>query len=363
MISMHKKIIFCLLPGLVFFACKQTNKEPVITVPASPDSVKVFVLKKEDVKKQLVFPSELIPYEKAELFSKANGYVKTIKTDIGDRVQKGQLLATIDAPELISNYEQANAELQAANSRYTGSADAFHRLENAAKVSGTIATGELERSRNQMKADEASVAAAKSKLSTFAQMKDYLMIRAPFSGIITQRNADAGALVGASNTKPILIIENTEMLRLRVPVQEAFTGAQPDSSSIAFTVDAQPDKKYFAKLSRKSGTISKENRTETWEFIINNPKQELKSGMYANAVIKLDRPTPSFVVVPSAIATTLEKKFAIRLKGGKAEWVDIRNGMNTGDKIEIFGNLSEGDTLLVKATDEIKPGTRLIAKK
>ena len=363
MISMYKKIIRCLLPGVLFFACKRANKEPETATTASPDSVKVFVLKKEDVKKQLVFPSELIPFEKAEIFAKANGYIKTIKADIGDRVQKGQLLATVDAPELISNYEQANAELQAVNSKYTGSTDAFHRLENAAKVSGTIATGELERSRNQMKADEASVAAAKSKLSTFAQMKDYLMIRAPFSGIVTQRNADAGTLVGTSNTKPILIIENTELLRLRVPIQEAFTGARPDSSSISFTVDAQPDKKYFAKLTRKSGTISTQNRTETWEFIINNPKQELKSGMYANAVIKLDRPTASFVVVPSAIATTLEKRFAIRLKDGKAEWVEVRNGMNTGDKIEIFGNLSEGDTILLKATDEIKPGTKLIPKK
>ena len=243
------------------------------------------------------------------------------------------------------------------------SADAFHRLETAAKVSGTIAAGELEKSRNQWKADQASMEAAVSKWGTYQQMANYLIIRAPFSGIITQRNADAGALVGNTNAKSIFVIENTETLRLRVPIQEAYTGAQPDSSSIAFTVDAQPDKKYFAKLSRKSGTISKESRTETWEFIIHNPKQELKSGMYANAVIKLNRPTASFTVFPSAIATTLEKRFAIRLKDGKAEWVDIRNGMNTGDKIEIFGNLAEGDTLLVKATDEIKPGTKLIPKK
>lgn len=363
MISMQNKIISYILPGIFLLACKQENKEAVAATSASPDSVKVFILKKEDVKKQLVFPAELIPFEKAEIFAKANGYIKSIKADIGDRVQKGQVLATVDAPELVSNYEQANAELQAATSKYTGSADAFHRLETAAKVSGTIATGELERARNQMSADQASVAAAKSRVSTYAQMKDYLIIRAPFSGTITQRNADAGALVGSANAKPILVIENTAMLRLRVPIQEAYTGAQPDSSSIAFTVDAQPDKKYFAKLSRKSGTISKENRTETWEFIINNPKQELKSGMYANAVIRLDRPTASFTVVPSAIATTLEKRFSIRLKDGKAEWIDVRNGMNTGDKIEIFGNLSEGDTLLVKATDEIKPGTKLIPKK
>jgi membrane fusion protein, multidrug efflux system len=127
-------------------------------------------------------------------------------------------------------------------------------------------------------------------------------------------------------------------------------------------VDAQPDKKYYAKLSRKTGAINKDNRTETWEFLFNNNNQELKSGMYANATIKLGRTGNSFVVAPSAIATTLEKRFVIRLKGGVAEWIDVRNGMNTGDKIEIFGNLNEGDTLLLKATDEIKTGTKLLAK-
>ena len=108
--------------------------------------------------------------------------------------------------------------------------------------------------------------------------------------------------------------------------------------------------------------IGKDNRTETWEFLFKNDKEELKSGMYANAIIKLGRTAASFAVASSAIATTLEKKFVIRLKNGRAEWVDVRNGMNLGDKIEVFGNLNEGDTLLMKATDEIKSGVKLNAR-
>lgn len=366
MICIPKKIlqpVFAfLLTGIVIISCKGPVAEKTATV-ATQDSVKFFILKKEAVKKQLVFPSELLPVERAEIFAKANGYIKTIKVDIGDHVQKGQVLVIVDAPELIANYEQANADLQAARARYNASNDVFQRLENASKVSGTIATGELEKSRNQLKADEASVEAARSRLSALSQMKEYLILRAPFGGTITQRNADAGALVGTAGSKPILVIENTEELRLRVPVQEALTGALPDSSSIAFMVDAQPDKKFYAQLSRKSGSINTSNRTETWEFVYRNKQQELKSGMYANAIINLNRPTPSFAVMPSVIATTLEKKFIIRIKAGKTEWVDVRNGLNTGDKIEIFGNLAEGDTVLIKATDEIKPGTKLLLKK
>jgi len=354
---------FCaiLVASVLFNACTSDNKDQQ-TKPVAQDSTAVFILQKQEVNKKFSFPSELTPLERAEIFAKVSGYIKTVKVDIGDKVQQGQVLAIIEAPEMLSNYAQASADVQFANSKYIASLDAFTRIENAAKVNGTVATGELEKSRNQMLADKAAHEATKAKLNAYAQLKDYLTIRSPFSGIIVQRNADIGTLVGTANNKPILVIENTATLRLKVPVQEAYTTALPDSSFISFTVDAQPDKKYFAKLSRKTGAINKDNRTETWEFIYNNSKQELKSGMYANATMKLGRSGTSFVVAPSAIATTLEKRFVIRLKDGKAEWIDVRNGMNTGDKIEIFGNLNEGDTLLMKATDEIKEGTKLIGK-
>lgn len=354
---------FCaiLVASVLFNACTSDNKEQQ-TKPVAQDSTTVFILQKQEVNKKFSFPSELTPLERAEIFAKVSGYIKTVKVDIGDKVQQGQVLAIIEAPEMLSNYAQASADVQFANSKYIASLDAFTRIENAAKVNGTVATGELEKSRNQMLADKAAHEATKAKLNAYAQLKDYLTIRSPFSGTIVQRNADIGTLVGTANNKPILVIENTATLRLKVPVQEAYTTALPDSSFISFTVDAQPDKKYFAKLSRKTGAINKDNRTETWEFIYNNSKQELKSGMYANATMKLGRSGTSFVVAPSAIATTLEKRFVIRLKDGKTEWIDVRNGMNTGDKIEIFGSLNEGDTLLMKATDEIKEGTKLIAR-
>lgn len=347
--------------GIIFTACTTKENEQQ-TKTVAQDSAIVFVLQKQEVNKKFTFPSELTALERAEIFAKVSGYVKSIKVDIGDKVRKGQVLAIIEAPEMLSNFEQASADVQFANSKYISSLDVFTRLENASKVAGTIATGELEKSRNQMLADKAAHEAAKAKLNSYSQLKDYLFIRSPFNGTIIQRNADIGTFVGSANNKPILVLENTSALRLRVPVQEAYSTAIPDSNFISFTVDAQPDKKYFAKLSRKTGSINKENRTETWEFIINNGLQELKSGMFANATMKLGRKASSFVVAPSAIATTLEKRFVIRLKNGKAEWIDVRNGMNTGDFIEIFGNLNVGDTLLFKATDEIKEGTLLVPK-
>jgi multidrug efflux pump subunit AcrA (membrane-fusion protein) len=84
--------------------------------------------------------------------------------------------------------------------------------------------------------------------------------------------------------------------------------------------------------------------------------------MYANATIKLGRKEASFVVPSTAVATNLEKRFVIRLKDGKTEWIDVRNGINLDDKIEIFGSLTPGDTLLVRSSDEIKEGVQLVFK-
>ena len=127
-------------------------------------------------------------------------------------------------------------------------------------------------------------------------------------------------------------------------------------------MDAQPGVTYKASLSRKAGALNLVNRTETWEFIFPNKNNQLKSGMFANASLRLSRKDPSFIVPSSAVATNLERRFVIRVNSCKAEWIDVRNGINLGDKIEIFGNLQEGDSLLVRATDEIKEGRPLVLK-
>jgi len=354
-------LVFIIVTTIVATGCKNnaTKKE---TQTDKTDSVAVFILQKGTLNKEISFPGELIPIERAEIFAKVSGYVSSIKVDIGDVVKKGQVIAILDAPEMIASYSQVNSDMQAAKSKYIGSLDAYNRITNAAKVEGTIASGELERIKSQMIADSASLEAAKSKLKAYAQLKDYLVIRAPFSGEVTQRNIDPGTLVGTINAKPMLIIENNSTLRLRLAVPEAYTSANSNISSVHFTVDAYPGVLYDAKLSRKAGALNLVNRTETWEFIYPNKDKQLKSGMFANATLKFSRPTTTFIVPASAVMTNLERRFVIRLKNGRTEWVDVRNGIVADNKTEIFGSLSEEDTLLERGTDEIKQDKKFIPK-
>ena len=349
------------LAVLLLSACKKESHKQQEGNPKQ-DSTAVFILKKESFDKQTSFPGELIPLERAEVTAKIAGYVKSIKVDIGDHVQKGQVLVTLDAPEMITNYVQVNSDLQSAKSKYLGSQDAFKRIVQASRVEGTVALGEMERFKMQMLGDSATYESFKSRLNAVGQLNDYLTIRAPYSGIITQRNVDPGTLVGPANAKAMLVIENTTFLRLRLPIPEAYIASNPENALASFTVDAYPGRIFEAKLSRKSGALNLTNRTETWEFMYPNKSYQLKSGMFANASIKFARPAPTFFVPVSAVVTNLEKRFVIRLKNGKTEWVDVRSGISVNDRTEIFGSLLEGDTLIFRGTDEIKEAQSLIVK-
>ena len=246
-------------------------------------------------------------------------------------------------------------------SKYLGTLDAYNRVVNAAKVPGTIAEGEIETMKNRMLADSAALDAARSKKNAFAQLKDYLSIRSPFDGIITARNVDPGTLVGTGDKSPMLVLEDISRLRLRVPVPEAYSSLIMDTATARFSVEAQPGVFFNATLSRKANALNLANRTETWEFLFDNSMNQLKSGMFANVTISLHRQDSSFVVPSQAEMTNQEKQVILRLKNGTIQWVDVHNGIDLGKKIELFGDLEIGDTILSRGTDEIKPGKRFIA--
>ena len=357
--SYMKPLIFMTLAVFLLAACKNNSasKQTSVTTTSAPDTVPVFILHDTSVAKAVELPAELLPYEQSELFARVQGYVKEMKVDIGDRVRQGQILALIEAPELNTKEAEYQSSLQAAKAKYMSSNDMYQRLNKAsqAKTPGIVAPVELTRSRNQLLADSASYQASKQLAQSYQQVAGLLVLKAPFDGIITTRNADRGALVG--NNQVVLTVQNNRTLRLRIAVPELYIASNPASKQANFRVDAFPEKLFTATLSRKSGTIDPNTRTEQWEYIFDNRINQLIAGSFAYVKLNLQREGNSFIIMPTAIATTQERKFVIRIKDGKAEWVDVRQGMSTERGMEVFGNLSNGDTLLLRATDERKPGS------
>jgi len=349
---------------LLFTACNTAKTDPAITGAATSvaaaqaaDTVQAFLLKTDTLKKVVELPGELLPYLQTDLFAKVQGYVQAMKVDIGDRVRKGQTLAIIQAPEVNTQVAQSLAAVQAAKAKLTASSDNYIRLYQASQSPspGIVAPVDLVNSRNQMLADSASYEALRQQSNAYKEVSGYLYVTAPFDGVITARKADPGALV--SSNAMLLTVQDNNTLRLRVAVPEIYVSTAGGNKTLSFSVDAYPQQRFTGALTRKTETIDPATRTELWEFDVDNRPHLLKAGTFVYAKIALGRSTPSFVLPPSAIATTLERKFVICVKDGKAEYVDVRQGMTTDAGVEVFGNLLIGDTLVTKATDERKPGT------
>ena len=327
-------------------------------VPAM-DTISVFILKAVTLKKSVELPGELIPYEQTDLYAKVSGFVKTMNVDIGDHVHKGQILAIIEAPEINTQFVQAESSIQAAKAKWTASKDNYDRLFNASQSPspGIVAPVDLISSRNQMEADSATYEATRQQAKAYKEVSGYLYITSPFDGVITARKTDPGALVGA--TTMLLTVQYNKTLRLRVAVPEIYVASASKVPSIQFGIDYIQEQKFkWITLTRKSETIDPVTRTELWEFEVNNSNHLLKAGVFANARIAIERNGQSFVIPASAIATTLERKFVIKVMQGVAHWVDINQGINTDSGVEIFGDLKAGDTLVLKSTDERKSGTK-----
>ena len=348
---------------LLLAACNNPASETQpVKSPGTADTVRAFVLKTGNVEKQTTLPGELLSYDQADIHPKVTGYIKELRVDIGSLVKKGQVLAIVEAPEIQSGVEAAAGKMQAAKAKYAASRDTYDRILQASASDGVIAPDELQRARNQMLADSADFQAAVYATQSSRQVGNYLVIEAPFTGVITQRNVNVGAYVGTPNEKAMLQIQDNSRLRLQVAVPEALIGVQLKDNKVHFSTKANPDQLFEGVLVRRSGSIDPVTRTEIWEFEIKNDKNILKPGSYADVRLNVSRGRPSFVVPFPAVVTTLEKKFVIRVRGGATEWVDVAQGINLADRTEVFGKLNEGDTLVVKGNEELKPGTRVIAR-
>jgi membrane fusion protein (multidrug efflux system) len=364
-----KKSLFILLLSGWLMACSesktaQTSSTQASTSPAEakPDTMVALVLTSGPVEKAINLPGELLPFERVQLRAKVPGFIRRIAVDIGSPVRAGQILAVLDAPEQQARLAEARSRVQVSQAKLAASQDVYRRLSRAAQTPGVVAESELARVHGQVVADSAESAASRYAANALRDIDGYLVLRAPFDGIITKRNADVGTYVGSATDQPILEIENNRTLRLRVAMPEALTGGQLKGNQVSFTTKAIPNQKQNAVLVRKSESIDVGTRSEIWEFRVENTAHQLKSGMFADVTLNLSRAKPSVVVPFSTVVTTLERKFVIRVVDGQTQWVDVRPGLNVTEGVEIFGDLQPGDTLVLKANEEIKPDTKVVTR-
>lgn len=372
---MNKLFKSVLLPSfivgvIIISSCNSNRNQPLAEQNHDKENIsasitETFILHKGKLSTNLQIPGELIPYQQVDLYAKESSFVKKLYVDVGSEVKQGQLLVSMEAPEINSNVAAAKSKLQSQEAIYTASNANYDRLIETSKTPGTISKNDIDQATARKNSDRADLDAAKSAYQAVAATRAYLDIRAPFTGVITARNINLGAYVGPSgkgSDMPLFVLQEQKHLRLIISVPELYTGLLEQNDEVAFSVKALPNQNFKAKVKRMAGALDERLRSERLEMDVFNNTKKLLPGMYAEVSIPLPASNSTFVIPKTALVTSTERVFVIKINNQKAQWIDVKKGREAGDQVEIYGKLVEGDQLVKTATDEIRDGSTIKTK-
>jgi RND family efflux transporter MFP subunit len=339
----------------------------------APAHVEMVKVESHSASRTIPLTSELQPYLQTDIEARVPGYVVKVLVDRGSLVHRGQLLVQLSAPEMSaqtnamdSALHQAEAEVAQAQAQAAAAASTYARLQQAARTPGAVAGNELEQAEKQkdaaaslVESRQAAVRSAKSKLQATKDMESYLNVTAPFDGTITDRFVHPGMMVDAGGHTPLLKLQQITHLRLVVPVPESYVGSIAQGKSVTFHVPARPGKSYSGKIARVPNALDPQNRTMMVELDVFNTDKTLAPGMYPTVDWPVGSNDNALYVPTTSVVTTTARTFVITVVNGRAHWVNVRKGPAAGEQVAIRGDVSEGQAVVKRATDEIREGSAI----
>jgi RND family efflux transporter MFP subunit len=356
---------------VVGLACRGLRSHAQNTAGAdSPVMPTVAVAKvvREDLFKSVTIPAEFRPYLEVELHAKISGYVNKMNVDFGDKVKAGELLATIEVPELRDELNAAIAAEQKADADYTNTSLINSRLQSVNKQHpNLVAQQELDTAAANDQMAVAALAAAKADAGKYQTLENYTRITAPFDGVVTRRYADPGALIQAgtssdTQTLPLVRVSDNYLLRLDFPVDVDFVRDIRVGDPVQVRVESLGNKAFTGTVSRFSGDVDDNTRKMTAEIEVPNPNLELDPGMYATVDLKVEDHTNALSIPIEAVAGGQVPSVLIVNSGDQIEQRPVQLGFETPDKYEVLSGLAEGDRVVVGNHSEIQNGQKVQPK-
>jgi RND family efflux transporter MFP subunit len=366
------------------------------TVGSSAVTVPVVAAARRDLHADLTLTAEFEPYQEVELMAKIAGYVRSIAVDVGDRVRQGQVLATLDIPEMENELakaaaviEQADAELEMASGqakRTEAAHDIAHlshdRLQRAAaREKGLIPQQEVDEVRARDLAAEAEHAAARSSLAAAQQragvaraeqarvrtMLQYASIVAPFDGVITRRYANVGSMIQAGTSSqtqamPLVRVSDSRRLRLILPVPEQDVPRVQVGQEVSVLVPSL-DKTFPGRVARSSGRVQQTTRTMDTQVDVANPEWELVPGMYARVELRVAHKKDALTIPIGAVDRTGRTAQVFRVDHDQIRATPVELGMETAEAFEVLSGIAEGDLVVVGRRSDLRDGQKVQLKR
>ena len=315
---------------------------------------------------EIVLPGNTQAFSDSPIYARTSGYLKRWYFDIGAHVQKGQLLAEIETPEVDQQLLQARADLDTAQANLNIAKITATRWQDLVS-DGSVSQQETDQAVSNLSAVKAAAESSAANVRRLEQLQSFEKIYAPFDGIVTARNTDIGALIDAgANTQPRELFHMAAIgkLRLYVSVPEVYSRAARSGAPATLTLDEFPGQAFHGTLVRNSNSIDIASRTLLVEVDVDNPTGQLLPGAYVFVHLKLPDETRS-VTIPSNTLIFRKEGLQIGLvRNGKAELVPIKTGRDYGNSVEIVSGLQPTDAVIVDPSDSLVTGmpVRLVSK-
>ncbi|MDB6122802.1 MAG: Efflux transporter, family, subunit [Pedosphaera sp.] len=366
--------------GLIALQSLRGNTHPALEV-ANLVTVAVAKVTRENLAETQTFQAEFRPYQEIDLHAKVAGFVQSISVDIGDKVQQGEVLATLEIPELQEDLEKATAverrneeEIKLAAAAHDDAHLAFTRISNINKAKPhLIAQQELDTAQARDRTTEAALAAARqgaqvsqAEVKKLKAMLGYCKITAPFSGVITRRFADEGALIQggvspSTQAMPLVRLSQNDRLRLIFPVSVSYVSRIAIGEPVEIAIQAS-GKTISGTICRATKKVDTATRTMEVEVDVPNADLSLIPGIYASVALKLDHREKVLTVPTEALSRQKATTVYVLTQQNEVEERPVTLGLETPDKVEIVAGLHENDLVIIGTRAQVKSGQKVTPK-
>lgn len=334
------------------FSCQSDDKQSGATaheVEMKVQTVEVVRPMQRSFSAEVLITGTARPNQKVMIYAMESGFVQAMQKDIGDLVRKGEVIAMLVNPELLRAYEMKKAQLNAKQSVY-------ERLKSVQAQTPALTPIQM------VEEAEADYLSAKAEWNAIQDRLNFLNVKAPFTGKITQRLIDEGALVqsGLTQSSPQGIAELQEVspIRLTLPLPESDIAAIDKGMKVTVTFPELPGEAFSATVSRTAGALDPASKTMQVEIDINNGKGLIKPGMYAKAVMQISSRV-GVLSLPVTAQTVYQNQLFVFVvnEENKIERIPLRKGLSNKDYFEVLNpELTENSFVVVQGKGLVEPG-------
>jgi RND family efflux transporter MFP subunit len=304
----------------------------------------------------LQLPGQTRAYIEAPIFAQTSGYLKKWYFDIGAKVKAGDVLAEIDTPQVDQQFNQAQAQLKVAESARDLAGATFKRDQDLFNRK-VIAAQDFDTASDSYRQTQATVIADQASLNGLNALENFKIVKAPFDGIVTERDTDIGAFVPSGSGVQLFRMAQTSPLRVYINVPQTFARFVKQGVQADLTLNELPGKKFPAHVTNTAGAIDPASRTLLTELEVPNETKELLPGAYAQINLKLEGDT-GLVTVPSNTLLFRAEGPSVGVVNadGKIEIRKVAINRDLGDKLQISQGLSEADRVILNPSDGLANG-------